>query len=449
MVPTNRLMIWTAVLVVPCAAVAAALPSAAPAGLALIALFAVIVLADAAGAMGRLDGVHVDVTPVTRLSKNQPGKIEFTVRSNERPFARLRLGLPVPPALVSCSEDLVIQILEAGKTYRAAWMCTAVQRGRHHLRACHLECASPAGFWDLRRKVDVDGEVRVYPDLRSERKRVAALFLRRGDLGMRMRRQVGKGREFEKLREYQPGDSYEDIHWKATAKRRHPVTKLFRVERTQEVYVLIDASRLSARLEPGPGKTGGVTAPSTLLEGFIASSLILGLAAEQQGDLFGLLTFHRKVQGCIKAGRGAAHYNACRDALYTVQPEIVSPDYGELCSFVRVRLRKRALLVILTSLDDPVLAESLLEQVRLICRQHLVVVMMMKPPEAQPLFADGDVGRIDDVYRHIAGHTVWRKLREVGKDLARHGVQFVQADHAKLSARLVSEYMSVKQKQIL
>ena len=61
---------------------------------------------------------------------------------------------------------------------------------------------------------------------------------------------IGKGREFEKLREYIPGDSYDEIHWKATAKRGRPVTKVFQIERTQEVYVVIDASRLSALQPP-------------------------------------------------------------------------------------------------------------------------------------------------------------------------------------------------------
>ncbi len=44
-----------------------------------------------------------------------------------------------------------------------------------------------------------------------------------------------------------PEDGFDEIHWKATAKRRHPITKVFQVERTQEVYAVIDASRLSAR----------------------------------------------------------------------------------------------------------------------------------------------------------------------------------------------------------
>src|SRR5204863_1117351 len=104
-------------------------------------------------------------------------------------------------------------------------------------------------------------EIRVYPNLLNERKNLAALFLHRGSFGMHAQRQIGKGRDFEKLREYIPGDSYDEVHWKATAKRGRPVTKIFQIERTQEVYVIIDASRLSARPTQVAGLPEGRSSP--------------------------------------------------------------------------------------------------------------------------------------------------------------------------------------------
>src|SRR6185436_7602963 len=108
------------------------------------------------------------------------------------------------------------------------------------------------------------------------------------------------------------------------------------------------------------------------------AALVLGLAAEQQGDLFGLITFGDKVEKFIPAKNGKAHYSVCRDALYTLEPRIVTPDYDELCTFIRLRLRRRALLLVLTSLDDPVLAESFIKNVDLIRRQHLILVNMLQ-----------------------------------------------------------------------
>jgi uncharacterized protein (DUF58 family) len=175
----------------------------------------------------------------------------------------------------------------------------------------------------------------------------------------------------------------------------------------------------------------------------------LGLAAEQQGDFFGLLTFSNKVEKFVRAKNGQAHYNACRDALYTLEPRIVTPDFDELATFLRLRLRRRALLVFLTALDDPALAESFVRNLELLRRQHLVLVNMIQPPGVAPLFSHSETATMDDLYRELGGHLQWQKLRELQKVLQRIGVQFSLLGNERLSAELVSQYLSVKQRQLL
>jgi uncharacterized protein (DUF58 family) len=285
----------------------------------------------------------------------------------------------------------------------------------------------------------VRSELRVYPDLLAERRHIAALFLRRGALGVRQHRQVGKGREFEKLREYIPGDSADEVHWKATAKRGRPVTKVFQIERTQEVYVVIDASRLSARFSGG----------TPTLERFINSALILCLAAARQNDLFGLIVFSDKVQTFLRAKNGKAHYNVCRDALYTLQPHTVTPDFQDVFTFLRLRLRRRALLVFFTALDDPVLAENFVDHIGLLTRQHLVLVNMIQPPDARPLFSANDVTALDQIYERLGGHLLWSELQGMGQRLHRYGVEFSLLAAEQFAPEGVSRYLRVKQRQLL
>jgi hypothetical protein len=215
-----------------------------------------------------------------------------------------------------------------------------------------------------------------------ERKSLAALFLNRGGYGIHARRQHGKGREFEKLREYIPGDGFDEIHWKATAKRRHPITKVFQIERTQEVYLVIDTSRLSTRPAAATGGPGAddpaiSSLSDSRLERFITAALVVGLAARRQGDLFGVLTFSDSVHDFLRAQGGKSHYGACRDHIFNLRPRMVNPDYEELATFIRLKLRRRALIMILTSLDDPALAESFIRAIDLTCRRHLVMVTLI------------------------------------------------------------------------
>jgi uncharacterized protein (DUF58 family) len=470
-VPRNRLLFWFAVVAVPFALLAAVEPVAVPISVACIVALVAIALADALGARASLAGLSVELPAVVRMSKDREAKLEVRIRNERQKEKLLRLALGLPREIQSPDDSLQVLLPRDSEWSRLSWPCQAGKRGNFQLAKAYLEASSPLGFWNVRSTVPARSEVRVYPNLLTERKSLAALFLNRGTFGLHAQRQVGKGREFEKLREYIPGDSYDEVHWKATAKRGHPVTKVFQIERTQEVYVIIDASRLSARTvpssefrvpswqAPAPEKLGtrnselgtrfAELGTSTTLERFITAALVVGLAAEQQGDLFGLLTFTNRVESFVRARNGQAHFSACRDAIYTLQPQVVTPDFDELSTFIRLKLRRRALLIFLTSLDDPLLADSFVRNMDLICRQHLILVNMMRPAGAAPMFSNPNVASLDDLYRHLGGHLLWHKLRELDKILQRRGVGFALLDNESLSVQLVTQYLSVKRRQLL
>lgn len=431
MVPRTRLLISEALLLLPCAAVGALVPGSAAACLVVAALFSALALLDALLARDALAAIRVDLPEIVRLVAERPAELRLKLINTSPASKPLRLGLPLPADFHSASADLNL-IAPAGIS-QATWACTPSHRGRRLLDSVYIETASPLGFWSKRARLPVRSELRVYPNLRKER--IETLFLNRGNFGVHRFRQVGKGREFEKLREYVAGDGFDEIDWKATARRARPITRVFQLERTQEVYAIIDTSRLSAR---------GAT-----LDRFVSAALALGLAAERQGDLFGLVAFSDKLREFVRAKHGRSHYNACREALYHLDVEKASPDFGELCSFLRLRLPRRALLIFLTELDDPVLAESFVQNVRLISRQHLVLVNMLRPQGAAPLFHDANVHEIDDVYRSLAGHLLWHKLRETEKVLGNAGVRMSLLDPARLSVELITSYQNIKARQLL
>jgi uncharacterized protein (DUF58 family) len=462
-VPQNRLLLWFALVVVPFALLGAVDAAAMTIAFACVGGFLVIALGDAAAAGTGLDGIGVELAGIVRLSKDREAKLELRIRNERQRRQRLRMALAFPRAIETAQEDMRVELPEGGEWSRLSWPCVPRRRGRFMLESVHVEGASPLGFWAVRRRLPVRSELRVYPNLFNDRKNLAALFLNRSAFGLHAQRQIGKGREFEKLREYVPGDGFDEIHWKATARRGHPITKVFQIEKTQEIYVVIDASRLSARetvpssksqvsispdSTPQP-ETSSVELGTTVLERSITAALMLGLAAEKQGDLFGLLTFTDRVQKFVRARNGQAHYSTCRDALYTLEPQIVSPDFDELCTFIRLRLRRRTMLFFLTSLDDPVLAESFVRNLELIRRQHLVLVNMIQPPGVSPVFTNPNVASVDQLYQHLGGHLQWTKLRELERVLKRRGVQFSLLGNERLSAELVSQYLNVKRRQLL
>ena len=455
--PENRLLFWVGLVVLSIGFLAAVEPVTLAVSILLLAGLTVLVFLDLRQAFQRLAGISVALPALTRMSKNRDGKLEVRIRNEGQNPQRLRLAVGLPAAIPSTQEDSSIILPDGVEWSRFSWGCVPAERGRYLVETTYIGASSRLGLWSVRKTLATPAEVRVYPNLLRERRELAGLFLRHGGLGLHTQRQIGRGREFEKLREYVPGDGYDEIHWKATAKRGRPITKVFQIERTQAVYVVIDAGRLAGRRveesrragAESDGNVGSTAKVATTLDRFITAGLTLGMAAEQQGDLFGVLTFTDKVERFIRARNGKAHYSTCRDVLYQLQPKLVTPDFDEVCTFIRLRVRHRALFIFLTALDDPVLAEAFVRSIDLMRRQHVILVNMLQPQGLAPVFSDPDVVSVDDLYQRLGGHLRWQNLRELEKVLARRGIHFGMLKNERLSAELVSQYLDVKRKQVL
>lgn len=434
LVPRTRLLLVFALVALPAAAL---LSVNVLAGSAVLLILAGAFAVDAVLGAGILSGLRAELEPITRLALERPGEVTIRFENPRQQLLELRAGLPLPRELEH--ETVEVQAaLPAGSVWsRVALPVLPTRRGDFPLDACYVEAASPLGLWSHRRRLPAIGRIRVYPNLMAERTALAALS--RQTAGPRQPRQIGKGREFEKLREYLPGDGFDEIDWKATARRGKPVTRVFRVERTQEIYVLIDAARLSGRVVDG----------QTMLERYLTAGLILGDTAQREGDRFGLITYSDQVHRFLRASSGAPHFGLCRDSLVTLTTQLVNPDFDELFTQIRTRLRRRAMLVFLTALDDPILAENFARNARLLARQHLVCVNLIQPAAMKPLFTGPAPTSTDEVYDRLSAHISWQKLNECGRSLRQEGIQFSLIDPQRFTYELIEQYRSLKQRQLL
>ncbi len=453
-VPTSRLVFWTGLIFLPFATLTTAIPSVSLLSWSIMSALFVTVIADSFLARRNLEGFQVEMPDIVRLSQGREGNIEIRIRNEKTAYRHLKIAFVFPGEIVSSQNYMAVHLPPEIPLSFFLWPCRGIRQGRYLLDTSCLEVSSPLGLWDVRTTVPVHTEIRVYPDLMSERQGLASLFLR-NHAGIHARQRLGKGRDFDQLREYVQGDSFEDIHWKATAKRGRPISRVWQLERTQQIYVILDSSRLSARSAAAHCSGAEVPADSlpdyrmTIMEKYVTSALVMGLAAQRQGDQFGIMTFSDRVKHFVRAGNGKAHYQICRDMLCTLQTEGVTPDFGEVFTFIGTRIRRRGLLIFLTHLDDPAVAESFISHIDIIRRQHLVMVNMIRPERARPLFTNPGIASEDDLYAELGGHMLWHSLHEVEKVLMRRGVGFSLTDCEKLSADMVSRYIEIKQRQRL
>ena len=469
--PRTSLVAWAAAIILPLSILAGVMGSLRSICVLGIVIFSLASLVDLLLGLGKYRQLEFQIPAVNRVTAGRDFELDLKLNGTGLRGGAIRLVLDLPPTVKPDQSHIPLRIKAGIVNLSTPVKAVAQHRGTYPINRLFFDWISPVRLWVFREERPLRSELRVYPDLALEGRKIAH-FLDRGGFGVHRQRQIGRGREFEKLREYEPGDSFDSIHWKAAAKRHKPITKVFQVEKSQEVYLAIDSSRLSSRALGTPTSLTTPEAPgttnhespstshispltshrspsSTILESFIAATLLAGATAERQGDLFGLITFSDKVDQMARARSGSLHFNHCRDLLINLQARLVAPDFEDIAATLLNRLTKRSLLIFLTSLDDSVTGENFILAARFLARRHLVMPIMLLPPDTQPLFSAPGVEHTDQIYENIAGHLRWAKLQELRKQLLQAGVLFQLAPGQNFTLTVVSEYLATKRRQLL
>jgi uncharacterized protein (DUF58 family) len=298
-----------------------------------------------------------------------------------------------------------------------------------------IERSSLLGFWRLRQWFDFPERLRIDADLRSGRREILKSAVYRALVASRQTPWTGHGRDFERLREYQPGDTYSEIAWKSTARRNVPITRLFQWEQKQEIYFVVDQSRASAAaLDPATSLESNVPAPRAtrrLLDLAVETALVGATVALELGDEFGLVTYADEPKSWLRAGSGQAQFHRFRDRLLSLEPLPTTADYELLFGEIQLRLRRRAYLVLLADLSERSLSESLCRGLGLVRSSHAVLMTSILPAHARPAFSpDEEPATDEDVYGALAGEKENQRLGALARHLRRFDVRlrFVPAE---------------------
>ena len=317
-----------------------------------------------------------------------------------------------------------------------------------------VERRSRLQIWRLRQWFDLPEPLRIEADLRSGRREILRSPVYRLLVASQQTPWTGHGRDFERLREYQPGDNYSEIAWKSTARRSAPVTRLFQWEQKQEVYFVVDQSRTSAMaLDPSASPWSDVSqerAPRRLLDLAVETALVGATVALELGDEFGLVTYADEPQSWLRAGSGQSQFHQFRERLLNIEPLPTTADYEALFSEIRVRLRRRAYLLLLADLTERWLSDSLRRGVGLVRSSHVVLMMSILPTYARPAFSPGEeLHTEEDVYAALAGEKENQRLGALARQMGQLGVQLRYLPAGMFLRTAVEGYLEGKREQRL
>jgi uncharacterized protein (DUF58 family) len=326
-----------------------------------------------------------------------------------------------------------------GKRIDATYTVVPTQRGEVTFTPADVRVRSRLGLCDLLERLGTAEQRRVYPDF-GQVARYAWLAgdRRLQEIGIKTYQQRGSGTDFKQLSEYRVGDSVRHIDWKATQRMGKPIVREFQDERDQCVMLLVDCGR-RMRADDRQGRIG-----TTHFDQVLNAIMLLSYVALKQGDAVGAMTFGTPPgQGrSVTPRKGAQSLNALMAQLFDVQPTPTHSDYLAAAQDLLQRLRKRALVIVITNFRDEDSAE-LHQALRLLRSRHLVLLASLRERIVGELIAQPLT--TGDAAIEVAGaHLYEQSRRDAFNRLAARDALMVDAEPERLGIELVNRYHAVK-----
>ncbi len=363
-----------------------------------------------------------------RLRLTNGGSLAVHARVTEFVAADLR---PDPP-------DVEVSV-GAGDTASIDYEITPASRGETTADVVAISYRSAAGLAERWASASLPQTVRVYPDIHEARRQTFALIrARQIVMEKRRARAHGLGRDFESLRDWQQGDELRDVCWTASARRGRLITRTYQPERSQTVWIVIDAGRLMrARRDR-----------HTSLDAAVNAAFAVAQVASSAGDRVGLLVYGRGVQQRLPPNRGAAHLRAVLESLAAARGETSEAAHAAAAAKVLAMQKRRALVLWLTDVAETAALPEVIESASHMVPQHVLVFAVPRPIELMALAAAVPDGE-RDLYRGLAAQELVERRAALLGHLRERGAMVVEVGAPELTAAVVDGYLTVKERNLL
>ncbi len=148
----------------------------------------------------------------------------------------------------------------------------------------------------------------------------------------------GSGLEFTDLREYQYGDDVRTIDWNVSSKGHGTFVKIFREEKEQTIFFVVDVSG---------SQSVGKTAQSKIA---VAKEIagVLTLSAIKEASHVGLLCFSDQKERYVRPSNGMKHGYQIIGELYKHQPVSAKTKLNDAIVFTLNILKRRSVVIFIS-----------------------------------------------------------------------------------------------------
>jgi uncharacterized protein (DUF58 family) len=331
--------------------------------------------------------------------------------------------------------------IAAGQRVRVVTTLRPVRRGEQRSALVTARSVGPLGLAGRQVSREAPAQVRILPPFLSRKhlpSRLAKLRELDGAVPVLIR---GQGTEFDSLREYVVGDDVRSIDWRASARRADVVVRTWRPERDRRIVIVLDTGRTSAG-RVGVDPTASDPSGWPRLDWSMDAALLLAALASRAGDHVDFVAHDRVPRAGLFGASRSELLPQLVTAMAPLQPALVESDAPAMVAAVQRRVRRRALVILLTDLNPSALDEGLMDVLPRLTAKHQLMVAAVADPRVDRLAA----GRSDaaEVYDAAAAERSRNDRGAIANRLRRHGVDVVDELPADLAPALADRYLAMK-----
>lgn len=312
-------------------------------------------------------------------------------------------------------------------------------RGEYIFGSVHVFIRSVVGLISRRMSSEQNLALPVYPSIIQMKKYEIKTFARTAtEYGVKKVRRIGHSYEFEHIKQYNRGDDYRSINWKATSRRAHLMVNQYEDEKSQQVYCIIDKSRVMHMPFNG----------LSLFDHAVNSSLVISNIVLGKQDKAGLITFAEAPKSVVKAERSKSQLTKIIQTLYREKEGAVEANYERLYMTIRKVINGRCLLFLYTNFESTYALHRVLPQLRKLNDQHLLVVIFFENTEITA-HASKNVDTLEGIYSQATAENYILTKVQLVQELKQHGIMSVLTTPEELTVSTINKYLELKSRGMI
>ncbi|GGI22985.1 DUF58 domain-containing protein [Pedobacter mendelii] len=381
-------------------------------------------------------GVEAHRITSKRLSNGDDNPIQIELKNQYGFGVKLHVIDEVPFQFQLRDKDFKLQ-LQSGSIKSIHYNLRPTKRGEYDFGFIRVYTGSPIGLVNRRYNFDGAKVLPVFPSfINLGQYELMAISHHLTEFGIKKIRKVGQSVEFDQIKNYVGGDDIRTINWKATARKGGLMVNTYTDERSQNVYCIIDKSRVMRM----PFES------LSLLDYAINASVALLKVAMLKQDKAGLITLSETIGSVILAERKPAQLGHIMQVLYKEKTRYLESNMEALYSTIRSVIKQRSLVVFFTNFESLSALQRQLPYLKKISKYHLLVVVFFENTELKSLSIE-PAKDVEGIYHKTIAEKFIYEKKQMALELNKYGILSILTSPQKLTINVINQYLALKAQQ--